>query len=269
MLVSQLNFKTLKIEVFQKKIRFFLPFSLSLSFLGKDFSRISPSFLSLRETSHHRFRLKSSPKIKKMTPTTTISSSPFFRSQIETIHTQKYSLSLSHDIRETKGTKQKKTRQKRGRKNQKKREREIYLFPTNGGEDFASLSLSLFLFFFFFFRRRDDRNASEKRNNARFFLHRAVRLLDELLSLSLSLKDFLPRGGAQLSSSLSSRGENIFEGEKNPREKKKKRRQIYSLCVCVLFTLTQTDCLLADVVLTAALLSGIKPEADKVQAIFY
>jgi len=33
--------------------------------------------------------------------------------------------------------------------------------------------------------------------------------------------------------------------------------------------LTQTDCLLADdVVLTAALLSGIKPEADKVQAIF-
>ena len=38
--------------------------------------------------------------------------------------------------------------------------------------------------------------------------------------------------------------------------------------MCVLFTLTQTDCLLADVVLTAALLSGIKPEADKVQAIF-
>ena len=33
--------------------------------------------------------------------------------------------------------------------------------------------------------------------------------------------------------------------------------------------MTQTDCLLADdVVLTAALLSGIKPEADKVQAIF-
>ena len=234
MLVSQLNFKTLKIEVFQKKIRFFLPFSLSLSFLGKDFSRISPSFLSLRETSHHRFRLKSSPKIKKMTPTTTISSSPFFRSQIETIHTQKYSLSLSHDIKERqKAQKQKKTRQKRGRKNQKKREREIYLFPTNGGEDFASLSLS-----FSSSPSSSEEETTEthrRRETTLGFFSPRRPSFDELLSLSLSLKDFLPRGGAQLSSSLSSRGENIFEGEKPEREKKKKKTNLLSLCVCSVY----------------------------------
>ena len=268
MLVSQLNFKTLKIEVFQKKIRFFLPFSLSLSFLGKDFSRISPSFLSLRETSHHRFRLKSSPKIKKMTPTTTISSSPFFRSQIETIHTQKYSLSLSHDIKERqKAQKQKKTRQKRGRKNQKKREREIYLFPTNGGEDFASLSLS-----FSSSPSSSEEETTEthrRRETTLGFFCTAPSVSSTSFSLSLSLsKIFFPEGEHNFPP-LSRPGERTFSRERNPREKKKKRRQIYSLCVCVLFTLTQTDCLLADVVLTAALLSGIKPEADKVQAIFY
>ena len=265
MLVSQLNFKTLKIEVFQKKIRFFLPFSLSLSFLGKDFSRISPSFLSLRETSHHRFRLKSSPKIKKMTPTTTISSSPFFRSQIETIHTQKYSLSLSHDIKERqKAQKQKKTRQKRGRKNQKKREREIYLFPTNGGEDFASLSLS--------FSSSPSSSEEETTETHRrrettlgFFSPRRPSPRRASLSLSLSQRFSSPRG----STTFLVPGREHFRGRETRERKKKKKTNLLSLSVCVLFTLTQTDCLLADVVLTAALLSGIKPEADKVQAIFY
>jgi hypothetical protein len=56
------------------------------------------------------------------------------------------------------------------------------------------------------------------------------------------------------------------EREHLERETQKKKNKISTLSI---LTLTQTDCLLADVVLTAALLSGIKPEADKVQAIFY
>ena len=81
---------------------------------------------------------------------------------------------------------------------------------------------------------------------------------------SLPLLRFFPkseRERATLSSSCV-RGERTF-GERNPKKEKQNLCSLYS------FTLTQTDCLLADVVLTAALLSGIKPEADKVQAIFY
>ena len=95
---------------------------------------------------------------------------------------------------------------------------------------------------------------------------RSVALKKNMQSIksSLPLLRFFPkseRERATLSSSCV-RGERTF-GERNPKKEKQNLCSLYS------FTLTQTDCLLADVVLTAALLSGIKPEADKVQAIFY
>jgi len=136
---------------------------------------------------------------------------------------------------------------------------------------YLSLSLSLLLLLL------PPREISERRENDRFSSQGEA-------SLSLSTrararwlsKKICNRSKALFPFSVSSprerereqlfppcvRGERTF-GERNPKKEKQNLYSLYS------FTLTQTDCLLADVVLTAALLSGIKPEAAKVQAIFY
>jgi len=136
---------------------------------------------------------------------------------------------------------------------------------------YLSLSLSLLLLLL------PPREISERRENDRFSSHGEASLslsrraralggfkkkyaIDQKLS---SPSPFLPQERERESNSFL-----LVSGEREhlERETQKKKNKISTLYS---FTLTQTDCLLADVVLTAALLSGIKPEADKVQAIFY
>jgi len=239
---------------------------------------VSPRFLSLSlsslQTSHHRFQQNEDDgddddnNVLIIIITVLKSKQP----QNTTPKVLSLSLSLFSLEREQKAQKNKAKNRATKSKNQKKTEREIYLFPTNGGRDFVSLSLS----FSSSSSSSSERDIREKRERSVLVSRRGFSLsLDararsvafkknmQSIKSSLPLLRFFPkseRERATLSSSCV-RGERTF-GERNPKKEKQNLYSLYS------FTLTQTDCLLADVVLTAALLSGIKPEADKVQAIF-
>ena len=199
--------------------------------------------------------------------TTTISSSPFFRTQIETQpHTQKCSLSLSLSLsRETKGKKRgKRAKIKKNRERERERERSIFFQQME--EDFVSLSFSSSSSY------SSERYQREKKERSVLLASSVSRRAS--LSLSLDARARARGGFKKIYTIDPSRflpqtllllwlsGENISKGERETRKKEKQKQTLF-------FTLTQTDCLLADVALTAALLSGIKPEADKVQAIFY
>ena len=126
---------------------------------------------------------------------------------------QKYSLSLSSPQQcERQKARRQKTRQKRGCKNQKKRERRersIFFQPMESGRFCISLSLSLSLSLLLLPKRRRLKRIG--------FFHRTVRLSTRAsLSLSLLAQTFLS----------SSRGEkNIFTGTKGERETREREKK--------------------------------------------
>jgi len=122
-------------------------------------------------------------------------------------------------MRETKGTKAKNKAKKRVQKSKEEREkREIYLFPTKSGRFCISLSLSLSLSFSF----SSSSSEEETTETHRFFSpHRPS--LDARFSLSLSFSTNFPL-------LVPGREEHFHRNEgreRNPRERKKKRKQIY------------------------------------------
>ena len=136
---------------------------------------------------------------------------------------QKYSLSLSSPQQcERQKARRQKTRQKRGCKNQKKRERRersIFFQPMESGRFCISLSLSLLLSFSFSSSSSSEEETTETH---RFFSpHRPS--LDARFSLSLSFSTNFPL-------LVPGREEHFHRNEgreRNPRERKKKRKQIY------------------------------------------
>ena len=178
MLVSQLNFKTLKIEVFQKKDTIFPPL---LSLVGKDFSLSNPPrprepalslslSLSSLQTSHHRFQQNEDDGDDDDNNVLIIIIITVLKSKQPQNTTPKVlslSLSLLSREREQKAQKNKAKNRATKSKNQKKTERERSIFFQLMEEEILYLSLSLSLLLLLL----PPREISERRENDRFSSH--------------------------------------------------------------------------------------------------